>query len=226
MAKGDDYIPNGNVDFYNWQKTMVTYASTRLVGWGIAPGDFTPITTEQAIYDPLYQIFIKKGQRNSGDITDHNDERKIYEKLLRDFVKGFIASNKKVTNAQREAMKITVPDTTRSQRPKIDTEPIVNATSASGARVKIECRVAKDQTRPSMHPDADAVEARYIVATTAPANPAACSQVTASSKARFKIENDIADAGKKIYGFCRWKNNSDNSKSSPWSKMFTVTITE
>ncbi len=226
MAKTPDYIPASDKDFFDWQDNLVTIVTPKVVAWNIDPPDFTVVTAEQLIYVPLYNKIKNKNNRTGTDVNKHRDERVIYEKILRDFTQANLANNKKVSNGDRTLMNITVKDTTQTSRPKITVTPIVKPTSKAGAIIEIVTRVDNDSTRPSIHVDSDGVEVVYIVATSAPVDPDACTKTFFSSKAKFRLAMKIADAGKKIYGFCRWKNSSDESKSGPWSLMFSATITE
>jgi len=131
-----------------------------------------------------------------------------------------------LTTSDRNTLNLKERDTVPSARPAITTAPTVKGKPREGANVALECRVTSDSTRTSRHPDADAAEVRYNVGTTAPANPAACTRSHTNKKARFSIETDIADAGKKFYAFVRWVNLSDASKNGPWSALVTVTVTE
>ncbi|MBK5284038.1 MAG: hypothetical protein JJE25_01425 [Bacteroidia bacterium] len=135
-------------------------------------------------------------------------------------------ASKNLTLADRNTLNLKERDTVPTARPAITTEPTVKAKPKAGANVLLECRVESDSSRTSRHPDADGEEVRYIIGTTAPANPAACTNSLVRKKARISIELDIADAGKKFYGFVRWVNLSEPSKNGPWSALVTVTITE
>lgn len=137
-----------------------------------------------------------------------------------------MATSAAITLADRNTLNLKVRDTVPSARTAITTAPTVKGKSMEGANVSLECRVVSDSTRTSRHPDADAVEVRYNVGTTAPANPAACTRSHTNKKSRFTIETDIADAGKKFYAFVRWVNLSDASKNGPWSVLVVVTVTE
>jgi len=226
MSKKNDYVPAPDVDFFNWQDNLVTYTTPKIVLWKITAADFTAVTAEQAIYVPLYNKIKNKGTRTTADVTAHREERLIYEKLLRNFTGQWLAKNKVVTDADRASLRITVKDTVRSSRPQITTKPVASILSSAGARIVIECRVLSDSSRPNMHEDADAIEVVYIVGIAAPANPAACAQSFISSKAKFSIQLDIADAGKKFYAFLRWKNSADDSKSGLWCNVIMITIGE
>ncbi|MFN0275274.1 MAG: hypothetical protein ACKVPJ_05990, partial [Chitinophagales bacterium] len=155
----------------------------------------------------------------------HRAGRKVYEKYVRDWAGERLLYNSAISVQQRSTLQITIKDTVKTARPAIESAPFVDVEARKGARIVIECRVNGDSSRASIHPDADEVEVRYTVATTVPASPADCNLTETSTKAKFTLELDIADAGKKFNGFFRWKNTTDKSKSGPWSLLVSTTIT-
>jgi hypothetical protein len=122
----------------------------------------------------------------------------------------------KLTDADRNTLNLKKRDTVKTPRPKITDVPFMKIRGLEGALMQATCRTASDSTRASMHKDADGIELVYIISGTAPASPNDCTKTVFSSKAKFFIQLDIADAGKKLFGFARWKNNSDNNKIGPY----------
>ena len=122
----------------------------------------------------------------------------------------------KLTDADRNTLKLKKRDTVKTSRPKINDVPVAKVRGMEGALMEITARTATDSSRPSMHKDADAIEIIYVISDTAPKNINEYTKSFISSKAKFVIQLDIADAGKTMYCYARWKNNSDNNKSSPW----------
>ena len=117
-----------------------------------------------------------------------------------------------------------MPDTEPTDRIAIETRPTVKAEMKGGALLKMEFRVEADSTRPSMHEDADVVELKYRIGGTEPISPAQTDNTDTFSKARHSKQLDVADAGQWFYGFARWKNNTDDSKSGPWSVLIKIMI--
>ena len=59
-----------------------------------------------------------------------------------------------------------------------------------------------------------------------PANSSEVNKLPLEDLVAFKIELDIAEAGKKFNGFVRWKNNTDPAKSGPWTKIVSAMISD
>lgn len=226
MPKSKDWVPKPDNEFFDFEDTLVAGVAAKIVPWNIDPLKFTPVQTEKGVYDPLYNKIRNKATRNSTDITNHRIERKVYEKLIRTFAKENLFYNSLMTDADRQSIGIPPRDTIASPRPAIDTEPSVKIKFMSGARAVFECRVEADQTRPSMHPDADEIEVVYQIGGTQPVDPESCPKTNLSKKARFTILAGIANAGKKFFCYVRWRNSSEPQKSSPWSLIIQGTISE
>jgi hypothetical protein len=100
-----------------------------------------------------------------------------------------------------------------------DAPPVANARSRPGSVVEIVCSAADAGNR-ALH--RDGMEVVYKVGNMAPATPDECRKVHISTRATAAIQLEDSDAGKRFYGFARWK--YSNGKSSAWSQMVAVTI--
>ena len=79
-------------------------------------------------------------------------------------------------------------------------------------------------TRSSMHTDAHALELKYQIGGTESVNPEATNQSATFTKARHNLQLDVDNAGQFFYGFARWTNTSENSKSGPYSLSIKMII--
>ncbi len=116
----------------------------------------------------------------------------------------------------------------RGERQEIKTVPFVNLLPESSATIEITCRVEKDNTRASLHKDADLIEACYKIGDKAdePTTPADCTTTITFTRAKFRLKLDLANATKRIFMYVRWKNTVDVEKSSGWSRMENAVITD
>jgi hypothetical protein len=156
----------------------------------------------------------------------HRQERNAYTKILRAFVKEQIAGNSSITDPERGGMSLKPMKTKKGKRSAIVGTPMVLAQTMNGGWIKMTVRETTDSNRPSMHPLADAIEVVYCIGGTPPASPKDCINTFISTKAKFIIELGIEYAGKKIYGFVRWKNIRNNNKSGQWSTLFSRMIAD
>jgi hypothetical protein len=118
-------------------------------------------------------------------------------------------------------------DTEPSPKPKINDIPVVGLEPKGGGSIDVRCRTETDQTRDSMHRDADVIECRYVmiqVKGAPPIDPDQCSQIKTSTRAHFFIQCGVKNAGQSFYGFFRWANLTNPANSGPWSNAQTVVI--
>lgn len=129
-----------------------------------------------------------------------------------------------LTESDRQTLNLPAPDTTATPRGLIEGAPAVNVKSLEGGRMKVRTRISEDATRASMHPLADAVEMRFQIGGTQPANVMACDGVTQSKKALFTHEAGSENGEKKFYCFCRYVNLTNPANNGPWSTIQIATV--
>lgn len=170
------------------------------------------------------------------NINDRNAiERK--NKVKEDFTKWVvdknanklnrIASSPEITANDRAVFNIKLRDDEPTARTKITTSPYVDFKAEDGGTVLITCSVAHDSDRPSMHPNADVIEMKYIVLeenTPPPSVADDCPNTYMATKAISRFEGVANQPGKRVHAFLRWRNNVEPAKSSPWSQRMTIII--
>jgi len=123
---------------------------------------------------------------------------------------------------------IAPPNSENTPREPIIVPPVTRLKALEGAVVKVQNRVFEDSSRPSMLPDADAIELRWIILDLAAAPPASWenfTHVAIISKANYTMMLNATDAGKRLYVVCRWLNNAEPHKSGPYGIIQSVVIT-
>jgi len=230
MAKRVYYIPRRDDDFFTFQGNLVNKVVANKAVWGIPDPAVNILTGHRSKYEPLYHKSQEKQNRTSGDVFRHREERKSYEADIRKFAKAYLMFNPLVTDTQRIEMSLTVRDTEPSPKPKINDIPFVGLEPKGGGSIDVRCRTETDQTRDSMHPDADVIECRYTMVPIQPGvrkpwpNLDDCKEVITSTKAHFFIQCGDKNAGQSFYGFFRWANLTNPANSGPWSNALKVVI--
>jgi len=225
--RGFEYIPNRDDDFFTFQGKLINMVVANKAAWGIPDSAITPLIDRRTKYEPLYHKSQIKNNRTSVDVAAHRQSRQLYEKEIRGFVNSYLRFNPAVSPGNKVAMALVVPDTEPSPRPAISTSPVVGFTILGGGEIKVVCKEETDQTRPSMHPAADAVECRFTLiqkGQTPPKEPDECPNVQMSKKAQFIINCGVKNAGNRFYGFFRWVNLTNPSNNGHWSNAQTVII--
>ena len=192
--------------------------------WEIPESDTAVVVNGQATYQPFYDDWSDEDARNDTIIENHQREHDIYEKLIREYVGENLRNNSELDTGDLSALGLTVPDTERTAKPQLEDRPLVGAEMKGGALLKLQFKIAEDSTNPSMHPNAHALELRYQIGGTEPENAAATNKSATFPKARHNLQLDVADAGQFFYGFARWINTSESSKSGPYSFLIKIII--
>jgi hypothetical protein len=242
MAKRKDYVPIGDNDFHQWQEVLVKNIVSNKIAWGIPNGNVAELQARQGAYETEYSTMSKPSTRTSGAVLAHRSGRKGYEKYVRAFVKRFISANDSITVEQRKGMGVNAGVRKRGVRSHITESPDVHLKSLIAQQVDIVCRKPASEGRPALHHDSDVIEFRYKICSIGPAGLSVASpppspddippanykearEVMTSTKARFVLTfTDPSVSGKWMYVYARYKVNSDDSKSGPWSAVACVRI--
>jgi len=153
-----------------------------------------------------------------------NDLKKEMTSLIRKVYDDIIESA--LTNDDRTTLVIPKRDTTPTERAKITIRPTLKLIVKGGASFTIENRVDKDQTRPSMLPEADYIEMAYIIGTKEPADVSETNKIKVLSRAREVISFDPSTAGQRLYCYTRYVNKTDDSKSGPFTRLHSAVISD
>jgi hypothetical protein len=221
------YIPLGDDNFFNWQGNFMDILTDKAEDWEVPAGTVTALTTLQTAYEPLYHKAQNKTTRTRADVLAHRQAREAYEKAIRKCAKSYLMNNPLVLDTDRTNLGLTVADKEPSPGAPITEAPIIGLKGLSGGEIEVRCRVDSDKTMCSMHPDANVVDYRYILAESgdvAPSKAADCPKGDSQPKAKFVLKVGEEYAGKRFYGFFRWLNNKRPRQEGPWSGIKTVIV--
>jgi hypothetical protein len=224
MAKRKDYIPAANEQFYDFELVIKNKLLFNAIVWGILPAKAAEFDTKAGDFNILWLAVANKNNRTKGQVETYDAARPVFEKYLRSFCKEFLINNSSISIEDKTTMKLPLGTGGHSPRPAITTAPFVLLKALGGLRIRFECRVEGDSSRPSLHPDCDVVELRGKVGNTPPVNYTECDKDYTSTKANFTVEMPPEFEGKTLYVYARWKNQSDKAKSGPVSSMVMVKI--
>jgi hypothetical protein len=202
---------SGKSEYYN---RAVPYCDTNKVRLVIDPAKIADRVLNLTDWNDVYPKSIDKNQTTKTLRDGRDDLIPVIEDGMRDIYDDIPAS--KLTDADRNTLNLKKRDTVKTPRPKISDTAFVKVMGKPGALMQFTCRTNNDSSRASIHPDADGIEIVYNIGGTEPVSAKECTTTITSTKAKFQLQLDNSDSGKKFYGFARWKNNTDSNKSSPW----------
>lgn len=229
-----------DADFSNDLNTIVPHLNSEAARLQITPARLGPLNDLKTIWDDLFPKSTNPSTSTKTIRDTKNQTRQNIESLLREIYDDI--PNSVLTNDDRDKLNLPERDSIPTPRGKMTTVPGVILNSRTGRNIDVECRVTGDSSRPSRHPDSDAIEWRCNVApvvrtstlpdsTTPPtADPitrqpeAAAFRTGIVSKAKFTIQLPEEDAGKMADVQCRWLNVTDSSKNSEWSAAVSIMV--
>jgi len=213
-----------NLAFYDMFEKLSIDVPANAGAWGIPVLVAGTVPAAFNIYKPLNLAIRNTHTRTKIQVDDHVAGRIVAETFIQDFANEHLINNKAISTSVLESLGFNRTDGEKHERPEIKETPYSKVDALEGSRVEFTNRTDEDSSRASVHPDADGLEVRYVVGTTPPATWKDCPEKDFSSKAKFTTELDPSNAGKKIYAFLRWRNNSNPEKSGPFGDMITTTI--
>jgi len=191
----------------------ITTAKDYLASW------YTGIPLTPGIYE-----------KHSNPDTKTKTTRAGVETVMKNFTTFFsplltrMGTSPSITETDRSNLNLPAADRTPTRRGAIEDEPLVGLKSVASARIKVRARIDEDASRASLHELADAIEMRYQIGGTQPANALACTGTLMSKKAMFTFDAGVDNDGKKFYGFFRYVNQSNPENNGPWSSIQTGTV--
>jgi hypothetical protein len=229
-------FPSKDAEFNTHLGTVVTHLNNEATRLQVSTDHITELNDLKAIWDDRYPKSTNPNTSTKTIRDQKNAARDNIEALLREIYDDMPASV--LTTADRNELNLPERDTIPTPRGKINTVPGVILNSRTGRNIDVECRVTGDSTRPSRHPDSDAIEWRCNVASaiggrtstttppdsTTPQPAGSAFRTGIVSKAKFTIQLPEEDAGKMADVQCRWVNITDSSKNSEWSAAVRVMV--
>lgn len=215
-----DYIPQADAEFNLWQASLVTSVQAGATAWGILAADVTTLVALQTPWTTSFAKASNKHTRSTADVQSKDDARTTYEKGIRSFVAQWLASNAKVSNADRERMGLTVKTGTRTAAPVPTSVPQCSVDFS--VRLQHSIRIADESGSKAKPAGVHGCELWCKIDGEAPKSPSELSYLGTATSASFVAKHDAQHAGKTIYYMLRWVNT--RSEQGPWSSTYSAIL--
>lgn len=216
-----DYVPAPDPAFNNWQTTLLAFITDNRAALGVSTGDLTALTAGQTAWTAAYGTHQATQAQALSDRQAKDDARTAYVTLIRAAV-GQMQKNPAVTDAQRQAMQITVPDTTHTPAGTPTTRPVAKIDTSERLRHTLEFRDEATPTSRAKPAGVTACEVWLFTGTTPPAGPEAMHLQAVDRSTPYLMEFASADAGKTAWWALLWVNTKGDH--GPWSATVSATI--
>lgn len=208
MTNKKDWLPKAESGFFDWQHNFDEKLEPNLAKWGIPVEETNNLTKARDTYLPAYDV-ANKGKintRTKQQIQDKNDATIAYQKEIRRFTKQWLSFNNKISNGERLALGIPIPDTVRTDSGVPASVPDMFITPLNGNSVKVTVRQQPDADGRSGRgkpADAAAFQLAIFVGENPPAAEA-CIDKREFTKSPVQLTFQPADANKTVTVYARW----------------------
>ena len=140
---GKNYIPGPDGDFDTWQNNFVNYVIANSMALGISMSEKDELVGTRIGWNTNYANSVTAKNAARGAVESKEDSRDTHESKIRQITKG-VQARPETTDAQREGMGITVPDTTPTplseQIVLNESPPVLEAVCTAPGQVRLDWR--------------------------------------------------------------------------------------
>jgi len=216
-----DYLPGSDSNYLAWVQNFQAYVAANLAALNLAAGDLAPITAGMNDFDADLSAHVTAKAAAMAAKQTKDDARRDLTASIRPLVRR-IQSNPNVTDAQRAAMAITVPDVNPSPVNTPTTRPVTSITLGQRLQHTLNFVDELTPTRRAKPPGAIGVEVWAKIGTTPPTGEGDLQFMRIDSSTPAVLNFTAADGSKTAYYWARWV--TATGERGPWSEQVAATI--
>lgn len=203
MAAAPPYIPNKNADLYTWTQNYRDTVTATPAAFGLVSADVTAITNSANAFLASYDLANDPATRTPVSINAMNADKFSWKQLARTY-SAQIRLNPGVTDANKLALGLNLPNFTPSPIPAPISWPILSFVSASALTHVL---TSKDSSMPAGKFKPFGAQQLQLVgkpATTPTGLADDLPTVSFETKTPMQIVWDPGDLGKQVRYYGRW----------------------
>lgn len=216
-----DYIPGADASFDAWQANFVSVVGGNLAGYGLVAGDLAPITTAQTAWSTSFPDHQTAQAAAQAAKQTKDADRSALEAAVRLVVRK-IQATPTVSDADKAAAGITVPDSTPTPSGPPTTAPVAKVDTSQRLQHTVHFTDSATPTSKAKPPGVRGCEIWMKVGTPPPASASDLHFVTLDTRTPHVITFDGADANKTVTYWLRWV--STRGETGPWSAAVSATV--
>lgn len=220
------YLPAADAAFDAWFANFSDLLTAAPVTYGLIAGDATIVSDSYDDWHAAYLLATNPTTRTSPAIAAKDAARLSSEAILRPYATQ-ISRNPAVTNENKTAIGVNLPNSARTPVPPPTTSPTLALVSVIHNLQTLAYRDSATPTTKAKPPGAIGMELWRTIATTPASDPAAAQLIGIVTKSPCNIGTVSGDAGKFATYFGRWTTRSGPggvAQSGPWSAPLAVVI--
>lgn len=216
-----DYIPSPDSDFNNWQINFVNYQQANKAELNVSDEEISTLIAAQSRWEISYEAHLKAQAAAQSARQQKDEDRHAWENAIRNQVRKLQASDT-ITNGQRAALGITIPESHRTPASVPTTRPVVIIAESKPLSHTVRFF---DETTPNRRAKPAGVMGAEVwvkIGDAPPANTDELKFIGLDTRTPYVSEFDSADGGKTAYYRLRWVN--PKGKPGPWSDIVSAPI--
>jgi hypothetical protein len=215
-----DFIPHQDGAFLEWAKTLLAYAAPKSAAFNIPAGTLTPIQAQMTAFETAFNA-AQNPNRGKVDVLTKNEAKEALTASLRTFIKGFLAYNPAVSDADKENMGLPLHDGTRTPAPVPATIPELELDSSIIRQISVHFRDAGSDKR-GKPAHIHGVELRWALLDNPPQSVEDLTKSAFDTASPYTFTFDEPERGKALYICPRWENNKGDK--GPWGEIMKAII--
>jgi hypothetical protein len=214
-----DYIPKKDEVFRDWAQNLYTYVLSKYQIWNI-PSPQPPLESLLNAYQTALTT-AQNPNRGKVDVLTKNEARAVLEAAVRPYVKAYLSFNPVISDADREQMRITVYDKTKTPIPPPSTIPEAEIDSSVIRQLTIHFKDNGSERR-GKPLGVHGVEIVWDMTETTPAKIEEFRNSVFDTRSPYTFSFDESQRGKKVFLCLRWEN--AKGEKGPWSEIYNAII--
>lgn len=221
------YLPTRDADFDAWFANFSALITAVPATYGLVAGDATIIAASFTAWHAAYLLATNPTTRTSPNIAAKDAQRILSESVIRPYATG-ISRNPAVTNDDKTAVGVNLPNTARTPVPPPVTVPAISLVGSIHFLMTLAYRDTSTPTTKAKPPGATGMELWMALGTTPAADPSTAKPFGVVTKSPTQIGFTSPDVGKVATFFGRWITRSGpggQAQVGPWSAPLSVVVT-
>ncbi|MEI8087572.1 MAG: hypothetical protein WCG93_15285 [Paludibacter sp.] len=217
-----NYIPNNDLEFNNWQDSLVKNCDLNKVKWVIGAEDLANLVLLQSIWILAFDKTSNKQNRTVAEVQAKDEAADRYKAAIRPFVTENLSVNSNVSDSDRVLMGLTVKTGTRTPKPVPTSSPVASVDFSTRMQHTLNY-YDENASRSKAKPEGvHGCEIFMKVDGAAPTEVSELNFVGTCTASPYKVTFDGAKGGKTVYYWLRWVNT--RGECGPWSASVSAMI--
>lgn len=221
------YLPTKDAEFDAWFANFSALITALPATYGLVAGDATIIAASFAAWNAAYLLATNPPTRTSPAIAAKDAQRILSESVIRPYATG-ISRNPAVTNDDKTAVGVNLPNAARTPVPPPVTAPALTLVSLIHFLATLAYRDTSTPTTKAKPTGATGLELWIALGTAPAADPSTAKPYGVITKSPTAIGFTAPDVGKYATFFGRWVTRSGpggQAQNGPWSAPLTIVVT-